>query len=472
MLQAAALPYPQHPPYSESETLLLDASNEADAPDSTSDGRTYRRRGLMVAQTNSGIPGVGPVEWGTHFCHFYDTSEDLAETLVPYFKSGLDNGEKCLWVTAEPYGVEAATSGLRITVPDFDRRKDRGDIEIYAHDEWYIRSGALDSQQLIDSWLGHADNALNNGYSGLRLTGNLFWLRSEDWDSFTDYESKVSGAFCGHKLVALCSYCLEKTGASGVLDVVRNHEFAVSRRNGAWELLESAKLNAAKAELARSNEQLEERVAEQTAALREELAHREVLFREVHHRVKNNLQVVTSLLSVKARQFRDPMIAQAFEDTLARVRSMSLVHEALYSRGDIQRLDFGDYLFDLCRDLNDGYGVGDHVSISVEADHAPLDLNKAVPLGLIATELVSNALKHAFPDHAQGNIELSFANVSSQGQLIVADDGVGLPEDAFETAQRGAGLSLLRALARQLGGTVRMERLDGGTRFLVDFPIG
>jgi two-component sensor histidine kinase len=423
----------------------------------------------MRAHINSGIPGVGPIEWGTHFCQFYETADDLADTLVPYFKAGLDSNEKCLWVTAEPYGVDAATAGLRNAVPDFDRRVAHGDIEIYNHRDWYTRSGSMTANEVIDSWLGYTSRALDSGYSGLRLTGNLYWLRSEDWDTFIDYESRLNHAFCGHNLVALCSYCLGKTGATGVLDVVRNHQFAVVRRAGEWTFLESASLKAAKAELSLLNEQLEERVAEQTAALREELAHREVLFREVHHRVKNNLQVVTSLLAVKARQFRDPAVVQAFNDSLARVRSMSLVHEALYARGDTQRLDFADYLGGLCNELNSAYGAGERVSVEVLSEHKFLDLNQAVPLGLIATELVSNALKHAYKDGQSGRIVLSFSNVSGKGELTVENDGVELPEDAFERAQRGAGLSLIRSLAGQLGGSVELERGEG-TRLRVEFP--
>ena len=424
----------------------------------------------MRPQTNSGIPGVGPVEWGTHFCHFYDTAEDLADTLVPFFKAGIENREKCLWVTAEPFGVEAATSGLRNAVPNFDRYVAQGDIEIYHHEDWYHLSGAMNSDQLLDSWLGHAGNARDHGYAGLRLTGNLFWLRPDDWRSFADYEASVSPAFRGHHIVALCSYCLGKTDASGVLDVVRNHEFAISRREGEWDIVESAQLKAAKAELAESNERLEDRVAEQTAALREQLAHREVLFREVHHRVKNNLQVVTSLLSVKARQFRDPVIARAFNDTLARVRSMSLVHEALYNRGDTERLDFGDYLISLCGDLRDAYDVDERISIDVLVDKTALNLNQAIPLGLIATELVSNALKHAFPDGREGSVKLGFTNADGYGELTVADDGVGISAVTFEKAQRGAGLSLLRSLAKQLGGTIRLDRDDCTSLFRVNFP--
>lgn len=423
----------------------------------------------MHAHTNSGIPGVGPVEWGTHFCQFYDTATDLADTLVPYFKAGLDNNEKCLWVTAEPFGVDAATSGLRSAVGDFDKRVANGDIEIFDHRDWYTRSGSMTADEVIGSWLGYTGRALDSGYSGLRLTGNLYWLTADDWDSFAHYESRLNDAFCGHNLVALCSYCSGNTTATGVLDVVRNHQFAIARRAGEWELLESASLKAAKTELSRLNERLEERVAEQTAALRNELAHREVLFRELHHRVKNNLQVVTSLLAVKARQFRDPVVAQAFNDTLARVRSMSLVHEALYARGDTQRVDFGDYLAGLCQDLSSAYGTAERVSIEVTAEHSYLDLNNAVPLGLIATELVSNALKHAFPGNAAGRIDVLFANSAGRGELTVMDDGVGLTSQLFETAHRGAGLSLLRSLAAQLGGTIDLERRREGTRLRVEF---
>jgi len=424
----------------------------------------------MAAHTHSGIPGVGPVEWGTHFCQFYDSAEDLADTLVPYFKAGLENREKCLWVTAEPYGVEAATSGLRTALPDFDRRVAAGEVEIVHHQDWYERSSAMTSGELLASWIDYKDRAVDAGFSGLRLTGNLFWLQPDDWASFADYERQVSPAFCGHKVVALCSYCLGQTGARGVLDVVRNHEFAVARRDRGWEVLESAGYKAAKAELASLNSQLEERVSQQTEALRQELAHRETLFREVHHRVKNNLQIVSSLLSVKARQFDEDVVVQAFDDTMARVRSMSLVHEALYSRDDTHRLDLGDYIRELCADLALSYGTAERVGIAVDIDRASLDLNRAIPLGLIVTELVSNALKHAFGDGSQGSIRVALTRSGADLALSVEDNGVGLAPADYQKANRGAGLSLLKSLVKQLAGRIDLASKAAGTRIVVTFP--
>lgn len=125
-------------------------------------------------RTPSGITAVGDLAWGTHFCQFYDDRNDLAEALVPFFKAGLDNNEKCLWVTSEPFGRDDALASLRAAVPDLEQREKRGQIEIIDFQNWYLRSGHLDADETVDQWLGRARTAVDEGYGGLRLTGNTF----------------------------------------------------------------------------------------------------------------------------------------------------------------------------------------------------------------------------------------------------------------------------------------------------------
>src|SRR5512133_1288955 len=136
----------------------------------------------------SGIDIIGDISWGTHFCQFYQTKEDLKDVLVPYFKAGLENNEFCMWITSEPLGAEDAKEALKKAVPDIGAYLEKGQIEIIPYTHWYVNEGIFNPEKVLEGWIEKLSNALENGYDGLRLSGNTFWLEKGDWDSFVDYE--------------------------------------------------------------------------------------------------------------------------------------------------------------------------------------------------------------------------------------------------------------------------------------------
>ena len=188
----------------------------------------------------TGIEVVGDVPWGTHFCQFYETSQDLIDVLVPYFAEGLSANEYCLWVTSAPLEVEAAKTALRASVPDLDERLARGQIDVLDHRDWYLRSGKFSSDDILRGWIARLAAAREQGFEGLRLTGNTFWLEAGDWQGFTRYEKAVNDVIGGYRMLALCTYSLEKCRTTEILDVVANHEFALVKRGGRWECIESS----------------------------------------------------------------------------------------------------------------------------------------------------------------------------------------------------------------------------------------
>ncbi len=188
----------------------------------------------------SGIDIIGDVPWGTHFCQFYQTKEDLTSILVPYFKAGLLSNEFCMWITAEPLGVEEARNTMREALPDFDGYINKGQIEIIPYSEWYLKDGHFDHRRVLDNWIQMLEGALKKGFAGLRLTGNTFWLEKEDWNAFTDYEMEINSVIGNYHMIAICTYSLQKCGAREILDVMKNHQFALIRNEGRWELIENA----------------------------------------------------------------------------------------------------------------------------------------------------------------------------------------------------------------------------------------
>ncbi|MEW6718973.1 MAG: MEDS domain-containing protein, partial [Thermodesulfobacteriota bacterium] len=192
----------------------------------------------------SGIGVVGDLPWGSHFCHFYATREDLLDILIPWFRAGLEANEYCIWVVFDPLNADEAKEALMAGVPGADRHLADGNIEILPHAQWYLRDGAFDLRRVIDGWMDRLERARAKGYDGLRVNGNEAWLTERDWKDFAGYEDALNRMLDGRNILVMCSYLLDVTMAAGLFDVARSHRFAVARRRGAWEVVEPLKLAA------------------------------------------------------------------------------------------------------------------------------------------------------------------------------------------------------------------------------------
>src|SRR5712671_6945894 len=215
----------------------------------------------------TGIGVVGDVPWGTHFFMFYETKEDLLDTLVPYFKAGLETGELCLWLVSEPLTEEEASNALRDAVPEFERYLADHSIEIMGGRRFYFSGDDADLQRTVQTWAEKMDFALTRGYAGLRVSASTAWLERKDWNAFSDYENEVNNSIGNWRMTALCTYPLAGSTAAEILDVTRTHQFAIARRNRGWEVVETSELKQAKSEIKRLNDELERRVMERTQQL-------------------------------------------------------------------------------------------------------------------------------------------------------------------------------------------------------------
>jgi PAS domain S-box-containing protein len=201
------------------------------------------------------------------------------------------------------------------------------------------------------------------------------------------------------------------------------------------------------------------------AHLKVSLQEKEVLLREIHHRVKNNLQVVSSLLSLQARAIQDPHIRAYFQDSQDRIKAMALIHEKLYQSGDLAQIDFAEYLRDLATSLVRSYRIGQgRLALDISTEEVCLHIATAIPCGLVLHELLSNCVKHAFPGGRSGTIKVILRrNPQRTYVLTVSDDGVGLPPGLDVHTTPSLGLRLVQLLAAQLHGSVRFERQQGTT---------
>ena len=200
------------------------------------------------------------------------------------------------------------------------------------------------------------------------------------------------------------------------------------------------------------------------------LVEKEVLLKEIHHRVKNNLQVVSSLLYLQSQKLQDPKASSLFVESQNRICSMALAHEQLYQSRNLSDIHLTDYVQNLVSHVQQAYMETESLlTCRVVVDEIEIDIERVVPCGLLITELLSNAFKHAFPDGRRGTIDIQVVKKNGRIFLSVGDDGIGLPETLDYVEAQTLGLQLVLALVEQLDGDLSVDR-SGGTRFTISFP--
>ncbi len=206
------------------------------------------------------------------------------------------------------------------------------------------------------------------------------------------------------------------------------------------------------------------------AKLAASLAEKEVLLKEIHHRVKNNIQVISSLLSLQAQQASDPVVKELFRETQNKVRGIALIHEKLYRSKDLSQINYADYLKDMATTMFNSYNVAaSQISLDIDASSVTIDIERAVPVSLIVSEMLTNSLKHAFPDRRKGRIAIGLRADGKDVILTFSDNGVGLPASVTFEKTDTLGIGLLAGLTKQLNGTIAVDR-TGGTSYTVTFP--
>jgi two-component sensor histidine kinase len=246
-------------------------------------------------------------------------------------------------------------------------------------------------------------------------------------------------------------------------------EEALQRANQELELRVTERTK----ELALSNESLQLEIAERKSTeikLKELLGEKELLLQEIHHRVKNNLQVISSLLDLQSQYIKEKETLEVFRESQKRVKSMALVHEQLYQSKNFSQINFADYLKNLTSYLFNAYPINtDKIKLKLNIEYVNLNINTAIPCGLIICELVSNALKYAFPTSREGTIDIAFYSDSDKNfTLIIRDDGIGFNQNIDFNSVKSLGLKLVSLLANQLEATLEFNS-SAGTKVCLKF---
>lgn len=203
--------------------------------------------------------------------------------------------------------------------------------------------------------------------------------------------------------------------------------------------------------------------------LQKALEEKELLLKEIHHRIKNNLMIISSLLELQSYYIKDKADLDFFRESRTRALSMAIIHERLYQSTDLKKIDFGDYISNLATDLLDIYSIApEKIKLDINAIDIKMDINTAIPLGLITNELMTNSLKHAFPDNKNGTISIKISKTDDIFTFIVKDNGIGFPEDLDYKNTDSLGLELVNSLTNQIDGKLELNT-EVGTEFKITF---
>ena len=283
----------------------------------------------------SGIGVLGEIPWGTHFCQFYEKKEDLLELLIPYFKTGLENNEYCLWI-CDPLTQNEAYNALKEVIPYFEIYTERKSIEILSHEDWHTRLVKFDAKSINAVWLQKLDDALRRGYDGMRVNRNEPSHDKNHWHDFMEHEHELNGLVRERRMIVLCTYPFSQFNGETSLDVAHAHECIISRRKGHWQMLEEPELKKKKADLINENKELDIRVAERTnelekviGQLKKEIEERQKAEEQLRHEKDLSNEIIDSI----------PGLFALFDENLRFVRwNKSFETASGYTPAEISKL--------------------------------------------------------------------------------------------------------------------------------------
>jgi signal transduction histidine kinase len=451
----------------------------------------------------TGLEVLGERPWGTHFCVFYESDDDLVQMLVPYFATGLKNRELCFWVLADSLTEDDARGALNRGIDSPDRQLIDRNIEFLRSEECYLKEGVFNLDRVTAEWGNRLDRALAAGYEGIRVSGYAGWLQTREWPEFWKYEGSLNLSIVDLPMIVLCTYPLRGSSGSDILDVAHTHQCSISRRSGNWEIIETAALKEAKEEIARLNEDLEQRVVERTHELSlaqaqlarvERLTTTGRLAASITHEIAQPISAMVTSASSCLRWLTnpDPDLAEARNAVHKVVQNGERATEVFRSiRSLMQRaeprmsvLDINDVVEEalvLARGELQDQGILVRTELNTTL---PRIRGDRVQLQQVLLNLVMNAIEamSGVKDRALTLIIRSQTHEGNRVLVEVEDSGVGLDsnnvdrifESMFTTKPdgMGLGLSISKSIIAAHGGRLRASPGDRfGAILRIELPI-
>ncbi len=451
----------------------------------------------------TGLEVLGERPWGTHFCVFYESDDDLVQMLVPYFATGLKNRELCFWVLADSLTEDDARGALNRGIDSADRQLIDRNIEFLRSEECYLKEGVFNLDRVTAEWGNRLDHALAAGYEGIRVSGYAGWLQTREWPEFWKYEGSLNLSIVNLPMIVLCTYPLRGSSGSDILDVAHTHQCSISRRSGNWEIIETAALKEAKEEIARLNEDLEQRVVERTHELSlaqaqlarvERLTTTGRLAASITHEIAQPISAMVTSASSCLRWLTnpDPDLAEARNAVRKVVQNGERATEVFRSIRSLMRraeprmsvLDINDVIEEalmLARGELQDQGILVRTELKTML---PRIRGDRVQLQQVLLNLVMNAIE-AMSGVKDRTLTLIIRSQTHEGNRVlveVEDSGVGLDsnnvdrifESMFTTKPdgMGLGLSISKSIIAAHGGRLRASPGDRfGAILRIELPI-
>ncbi|MBK7818344.1 MAG: PAS domain S-box protein [Sphingobacteriaceae bacterium] len=374
--------------------------------------------------------------------------------------------KECSFIMAPPSRIEEYLKRekktiKKLVIPKFLERK-KAEEELKASEERYrdLLEHATDLIQSVDM-------------TGKILFVNSAWKKTLGY-SDAELEDRNIFDFIHHSYHSHCTSMMKEI-SEGKLQKVDKFELGMLTKNKRTVLLEgniSLKKENGKLVATRSilRNITERKISEER--IQHTLEEKEILLKEIHHRVKNNLQIISSLLNLQADTIEDVKAKEKYRESIGRIKSMAIIHELLYQTKNFNNVKADDYLNELVKYISQTYSINKNIDVELAIDIKTkrIDIDKAIPCGLIINELLSNAYKYAFPTQSSGKIKIKLSAISGQPylyELIVLDNGVGMPESIYSESKT-LGMQLVQSLLDQLNGKLEIVR-NNGTKFIIQF---
>jgi len=418
----------------------------------------------------TGIDALGSVLWGTHFCLFYRTKQDLLNILVPYLKAGLENNEFCMWITSEPLGPKESQNALRKTMPDLDEYLRKGQIEILPYDQWYLQDDDFNQQRMLKKWNDKLTGALTNGYAGMRITGNTTWVDQKLWNGFINYEHQINETIERYRMIVVCTYCLDKCGPAEIVQVVNTHQLALIERAHQWELIKNAERIRAEKRSRQYQAHLKSLASELSLAEERE---KHQIATALHDKISQSLVISKIKLEAMRKSGFGLDLDKALEDicdSLGRVIQDTRTLTFDLSNPVLYELGFETAVAEwLTTEIQAKYSIS--TEFEDDGQDKPLDDNVRVFLFRDVRELLINVVKHS---HAK-NVKVSIRKTGNAISITVQDDGVGFDpaEVTYSAIKKGEfGLFSIREHLEQSGGQLEIESAPGqGCKVTMTAPL-
>ena len=443
---------------------------------------------MAEEERQSGIPAVGRTRWGSHFCYFYETPQDLLDILVPFFKTGLESNEFCLWIVFDPLSEQQARVALLDAFPGAARHLSAENIEITAHSNWYVVEGEFDTQRVIAGFKQKLGQALARGYAGMRVNGNVAWLTEQYRGDFARYEEQLNEMIASERMIVLCTYPLAQSNGSEIFEIARTHQFAIAKRYGNWEAIESPELRQSKKELQMLSAELEARITDRTQALEEansrlrrlsaslEVAREEEgnrISREIHDQIGSALTALRWDLDELQRSISDmsephtllavrerlSTMQRTTDNTIQTVRRIAseIRPSILDDLGLIDALEWQ------ANDFQRRTGI--ECQVELPRENPPLNAEQSTAIFRIVQEALTNVIRHASATLVSISINSSGGNFL----LSIRDNGKGVPERKLKFGS--LGIWSMQERARLAGGRFDIVSVEGrGTAITVQIP--